>query len=85
MADLPIKHIGIIQAICDRRRSANLRTDLGEERYLQLGVKERHRGEDPYRICPECIAKLPTLWKDERLYRRRRDRRASTGDGETGQ
>lgn len=71
---LPIKHIGIPSAICDRRRPANLRNDLGEARYKQLGVKERFVGEEPYRICPKCIAKLATLWKDERRYRLRRER-----------
>lgn len=74
---LPIRHIGIFSAICDRRRKANLRTDLGEERYRQLGVKERHLGEAPYRICPKCIGKLPTLWKDEMRYRKRRDRKVA--------
>lgn len=73
---LPIRHIGNLSAICDRRRRASLREDLGEERYRQLGVKERHVGEAPYRICPKCIAKLPTLWKDQQRYRRRRDARS---------
>ena len=52
---IPTKHIGIIYALCDRRKSASLREDLGVERYKQLGVKERHVGQEPYRICPKCI------------------------------
>lgn len=59
---LPIKHIGIMRALCDRRRKANLRSDLGADRYRQLGVKERFRGEEPYRICPSCI-KCASDWR----------------------
>lgn len=75
---LPIKHIGIMYAICDRRRNAHLRTDLGVERYKQLGVKERFKGEAPYRICPRCIAKLPTLYVEAQRFGRRKLRH---GDG----
>jgi hypothetical protein len=57
-----------MRAICDRRRAAYLRTDLGAERYRALGVKERFKNEAPYRVCAKCIAKLPTLY----LQRRRR-------------
>lgn len=60
---LPIKHIGIMQAICDRRRNANLRSDLGADRYRQLGVKERFVGEAPYRVCPACIKALPYQYR----------------------
>lgn len=64
---LPIKHIGILRAICDRRRNAYLRTDLGADRYRQLGVKERHVGQAPYRICPACIKALPNLYLTRKL------------------
>ena len=72
---LPLKHIGNLMAICDRRKRANLREDLGAERYKQLGVKERLEGETPYKVCPRCIAKLATIFEDTRRYRLRRDRR----------
>lgn len=52
---LPIKHIGIFRALCDGRKRAMLREDLGVERYRTLGVKERLEDQEPYRICPACI------------------------------
>lgn len=71
---LPIRHIGLMQAICDRRRTADLRTDLGADRYRQLGVKERFVGEAPYRVCPACIKALPFQYLPRK--RRRVDRKA---------
>lgn len=66
MSEVPIKHIGLGRAICDRRRAAYLRTDLGEARYRRLGVRERFKGEEPYRICERCIAALPTQYTKRR-------------------
>ena len=54
----PIKHIGINRALCDGRKKAHLREDLGVDRYKQLGVKERFKGEAPYKICPACIRRV---------------------------
>lgn len=81
---LPIKHVGIFAALCDGRKKANLRDDLGVERYKQLGVKERHLGEAPYRICPECIAAVPNAWKILSQRRARRDRRHLRRYGDHG-
>ena len=55
---LPIKHIGVFRALCDRRKRAMLRADLGVERYKQLGVKERFEGQEKYRVCPVCIKRV---------------------------
>lgn len=67
---IPIRHIGVCRALCDGRKRASLREDLGAERYKQLGVKERFKDEAPYRICPECIKRVgDTAW---RLARHRR-------------
>lgn len=52
---IPIVHIGNVLAICNKNISANLREDLGYKRYKQLGVKERFRGQNPYRICKNCL------------------------------
>jgi hypothetical protein len=58
LADLPIQHVGIPSAICDKRIAAGLRDDLGSKRYRQLGVKERFKDQAPYRVCERCIRKL---------------------------
>lgn len=50
-----IQHIGNGSAICNKRIPANLREDLGYERYRQLGVRERFLGQDSYRICGNCL------------------------------
>jgi len=52
---VPIVHIGNVLAICNKNIFANLRKDLGYERYKQLGVKERFRDQKPYRICKNCL------------------------------
>ena len=65
---MKIKHIGIINALCNKKIHANLRADLGKERYEGLGVTERFKGEKPYRICKNCIKELD--------YRRLRTRKA---------
>ena len=57
-----VRHIGIMRALCDRRKHASLREDLGVERYRILGIKERFKGEAPYRICPACIKRVVS-WK----------------------
>lgn len=51
----PVRHIGIFNALCNKRHKANLRTDLGFERYLNLGINERFYNEKPYRICKKCL------------------------------
>lgn len=53
-----IKHIGNVLALCDRKKSANLREDLGYSRYAKLGIEERFRDQLPYRICKKCLAKI---------------------------
>lgn len=55
---LPIKHIGLMRALCDRRKRAYLREDLGVDRYKVLGVSELFVGEAPYRICARCISRV---------------------------
>lgn len=55
LSELPTRHIGILRAICDRRRKADLREDLEVKRYLRLGIKERLLGEAPYKVCRACI------------------------------
>lgn len=64
---LPIRHIGNVFPICGSLRlkdqnapayeskHMSLRTDLGYERYLQLGLVERFKDEKPYRICERCL------------------------------
>jgi hypothetical protein len=52
---LPIEHIGNVLALCSPHISANLREDLGYERYKKLGVSELFRNEEPYRICKRCL------------------------------
>jgi hypothetical protein len=64
---LPIHHIGVPWAACNRRLRADLRDDLGAERYRQLGVKERFKDEKPYRVCARCIATVST----SRYWRRK--------------
>ena len=77
---LSIKHIGIMHALCDGRKRADLREDLGVERYRGLGVKERLRDQEPYRICPECIK---VVGDPKAMYQRmlRRTRRVSRVGG----
>ena len=55
----PIRHIGYL-SLCDAKRHKDsiVRIDLGVKRYRQLGVKDRFKGEKPYRVCKRCIAKL---------------------------
>lgn len=53
-----IEHIGNVLALCNKNIPANLREDLGSDRYKQLGVVERFKGEEEYRICKRCIAKI---------------------------
>lgn len=52
------RHIGIGRALCDGRKRAELREDLGPERYRLLGVKERFAGQEPYRVCAACIKRV---------------------------
>lgn len=56
-----IKHIGIMRALCDGRKRASLREDLGADRYRQLGISERLRDQAPYRICRACIKRVTNL------------------------
>ncbi len=63
---LPIEHIGIPRALCDGRKRAYLRSDLGEDRYKQLGVSERFKDQAPYKICAACIKALPTQYLKRR-------------------
>ena len=58
---MPVKHIGVLHALCSRNLLANLRDDLGSARYRRLGIKERYVGERPYRICKRCIAVIVGL------------------------
>jgi hypothetical protein len=74
MGALPVRHIGEIFALCDRRKRANLRPDLGAERYRQLGVKERFVGEAPYRVCPACI-KRSDRWYEYAHAARKKERK----------
>lgn len=55
---MDIRHIGVVFALCSKKKSANLREDLGYERYLGLGTEERFKNEKPYRICKKCLKKL---------------------------
>lgn len=68
---LPIKHVGIHRALCNEKLRAELRPDLGAERYRQLGVSERFKNEDPYRICKNCI-RLADKWHVVELRRKHR-------------
>lgn len=51
----PVRHIGIMVSLCNKKYKANLRTDLGYNRYLSLGIHERFINEKPYRICSKCL------------------------------
>ena len=51
-----IRHIGDVVALCNKNVSAGLREDLEYKRYKQLGVSERFKDEEPYRICKRCLA-----------------------------
>lgn len=53
---IEIRHIGYVSALCNENIFAGLREDLGYKRYKQLGVKERFKDEEPYRICKRCLA-----------------------------
>lgn len=53
---MKVKHIGVTYALCSKKHSGSFREDLGSERYKQLGVGERFKNEEPYRICKVCIA-----------------------------
>ncbi len=55
---MQIRHIGVTTALCNKNIPANLRIDLGYDRYKGLGVEERFRDEKPYRICKLCLAKI---------------------------
>lgn len=57
--NLKVRHIGVVFAICSNKTLSNsfsLREDLGYERYKNMGVVERFKGEEPYRICKKCLA-----------------------------
>lgn len=54
---IPIRHIGIPYMLCSKKKPnpRMLRSDLEYKRYKQLGVSERYRGEEKYRICKKCL------------------------------
>jgi len=52
---LKIRHIGNVKTLCGEGLNSGLRSDLGYKTYEQLGVKERLKGETPYRICEKCL------------------------------
>jgi len=56
---LPVRHVGYL-ALCDGKHGIDNITsvNLGVARYKRLGVRERFKGEAPYRVCKRCIAKL---------------------------
>jgi hypothetical protein len=58
---MDIKHIGNIRALCDRRKPASLREDMGKPWYRSAGRGKERRllNEKPYRICTACIKALP--------------------------
>lgn len=56
LVSVPVRHIGHIYPICGVEADADMRTDLGYDRYKRLGVSERFKGEEPYRICGRCLA-----------------------------
>lgn len=57
--EVKIRHIGHLALCGARHRRENItRTDLGADRYRKLGVSERFKGEEPYRVCKRCLAKI---------------------------
>lgn len=53
---IEIRHIGNVLALCNKNVSASIREDLSYKRYKHLGVSERFKNEEPYRICKRCLA-----------------------------
>lgn len=79
MSRPPIKHIGIMRALCDGRKRANLRTDMSAEEYRRLGTPPALLSdEEPYRVCRACI-KLAGDWRFLTWGKRRKPPRADRG------
>jgi hypothetical protein len=52
-----IRHLGPTVALCGLPSGINfIRPDLDYARCKQLGVRERFKGEAPYRVCGRCLA-----------------------------
>lgn len=68
---LPVRHIGNVIALCNKNLATmphSLRTDLGYDRYKQLGVVERFKDQAPYRVCDKCLEKV---FAKENFYNKR--------------
>ena len=73
---IPIRHIGYL-SLCSAKHYDNSihRIDLGYSRYLQLGVRERFKNEEPYRVCKRCLAAVRANERDPwQKYRRSQSR-----------
>lgn len=61
---LPVQHIGYIAPRCGARitdytkRQRIVRQDLPIKQYRRMGVRDRLKGEEPYRVCKRCITAI---------------------------